>query len=194
MKGFLFFILLACSKNCVAQSIDSLTDNFKYDTVIVVKGNQNELFTKSKIWFTSSFKSAKDVLQTEDKNEGFIIGKGNLVYQYDLYTVKKKEIKKFDETWTNRLYFTIKIYSKNDKARVIIEDIIIGGAAGIESLNRPLTYLYYKSVPTLLASENLKDKASGMTAQGELAGIESALRSMIGSLIKSLNSKSETDF
>ncbi len=54
-----------------------------YTSVIQVDGvNKEELYTRAKKWFATTYKSAKDVIQLDDKENGEIIGKGNFNISY----------------------------------------------------------------------------------------------------------------
>jgi len=44
--------------------------------------DKNALYLKAKKWFVSTYKSAKDVIQFEDKESGEITGKGNFKIAY----------------------------------------------------------------------------------------------------------------
>ena len=38
--------------------------------------SKTELFNRAKVWFSTEYKSGKDVIQVEDKDAGMIVGKG----------------------------------------------------------------------------------------------------------------------
>lgn len=75
--------------------------------------SKNELFLRSKTFFVNNFKSAKSVIQLEDKEAGVIIGKG---YKYIVANSEALVSTACD------IYFTIKITSKDNKFRVEIYD------------------------------------------------------------------------
>ncbi len=70
--------------------------------------------TREAIWFASmdwmvdEFRSAKDVIQFSDKEQGIIIGKGFTEVTYTIMPVDT--------------YFTLKIEAKDNKARITIYD------------------------------------------------------------------------
>jgi hypothetical protein len=56
---------------------DPTTGKLVYTEVVQVPGaSQAELYARAKLWFANTFKSAKDVVQAEDKEAGIIQGTG----------------------------------------------------------------------------------------------------------------------
>lgn len=90
--------------------------------------SKEELYNRSKIWFVKTFKSAKDVLQLEDKDNGQLIGKGNFQYINSVFTAQA--------TWI--CAFTAQIDCKENKARIKIYDISASstGSATAEHFNK----------------------------------------------------------
>lgn len=86
------------------------------DVVELPNMSQKQIFDASKIWMAQSFKSANDVVQYEDVSTGTIIGKGNMQYPCK-------------GTWNclanvdNRVFFTLKIDTKDNKARLTFNDL-----------------------------------------------------------------------
>ncbi|MDQ1207285.1 hypothetical protein QE380_000208 [Acinetobacter baylyi] len=77
---------------------------------------KDQIFEESKIWIAKSFKSANNVIQYADKETGSIVGKGNIKYPCDGFI----DCGAFGNDNVN---FTIKIDTKDNKARVVISDI-----------------------------------------------------------------------
>lgn len=75
-----------------------------------------QIFEDSRIWIAQSFKSANNVIQYADKDTGSIVGKGNIAYPCDGFV----DCGAFGK---DKINFTIKIDSKDNKARVTISDI-----------------------------------------------------------------------
>jgi hypothetical protein len=86
------------------------------EVVNVPSKSRDQIFEGSKIWIAQSFKSANNVIQYADKETGSIIGKGNIQYPCDGFI----DCGAFGNDKVN---FTIKIDSKDNKARVVISDI-----------------------------------------------------------------------
>jgi hypothetical protein len=84
---FLHFIILvlfvSISIKIVAQEVvlphNQETGLIEFTGLVKVDSSltQQILYTKAKEWFANSFKSAKDVIQMDDKVAGIIVGKGN---------------------------------------------------------------------------------------------------------------------
>lgn len=77
---------------------------------------KDQIFEDSRMWIAQSFKSANNVIQYADKGTGSIIGKGNIQYPCD----GAIDCSAFGN---DRINFTMKIDTKDNKARVIISDI-----------------------------------------------------------------------
>lgn len=86
------------------------------EVVNIPDKSKDQIFEGSKIWIAQSFKSANNVIQYADKEVGSIIGKGNIQYPCDGFI----DCGAFG---SDRVNFTIKIDSKDNKARVVISDI-----------------------------------------------------------------------
>ncbi|MGY6648328.1 DUF4468 domain-containing protein [Wenyingzhuangia sp. IMCC45574] len=57
--------------------------NVVYTEVIKVENiNKKELYNRAKKWVVLKYKSANDVIQLDDKEDGIIIGKGNFGIKY----------------------------------------------------------------------------------------------------------------
>jgi hypothetical protein len=79
MKWILPLILLITSYKGNSQTITLPQKDGKiyYEVIDSVKGkSKDQLYEISKKWFISTFKNAKAVIQSEDKEAGTIIGKG----------------------------------------------------------------------------------------------------------------------
>ena len=83
------------------------------ETIIVDSSKKDMLYGKAKLWFANAFKSANDVVQLDDKDNGIILGKGTIIKNEmtGLQSVKK--------TWK----FTVKIQVKDGKYKAEIYDI-----------------------------------------------------------------------
>lgn len=66
-----------CQK--VTFPIDDKTGQITYSEVVPIEGKSKEdLNISAKKWFVNTFKSAQEVIQLEDRDQGVIVGKGNL--------------------------------------------------------------------------------------------------------------------
>lgn len=69
--------------------------------------SKTNLIVKSHVWMSELFKSSNDAIQMYDKEMGIIIGKGNISIQ----------------GFSDKITFTIKIETKNSKAKVQIYNL-----------------------------------------------------------------------
>ena len=62
------------------ESIPKVEGKYEYTEVVQLDTTYKKdvLYKNSKLFFADAFKSAKDVLQYDDREEGKVIGKGNL--------------------------------------------------------------------------------------------------------------------
>jgi hypothetical protein len=77
------------------------------------------LYRNAKLFFANAFKSAKDVLQYDDREEGKTVGKGNV----QSIESQAAFLNYFTETWV--VNFTLEIHCKDGKYKYRIYDISI---------------------------------------------------------------------
>ena len=89
MKRIIYlFILIMFSINSFSQEklLDILpleNGNVVYTEVVKVDSvNKKELYNRAKKWVVLKYKSANDVIQLDNKEDGIIIGKGNFGIRY----------------------------------------------------------------------------------------------------------------
>lgn len=88
MRYTLILILLFSNITTSGQTADSIYPikdgviNY-YEVVKTDSINKNQLYINSKKWIVNSYKSAKNVIQLDDKESGEIILKGNFDVYYD---------------------------------------------------------------------------------------------------------------
>lgn len=84
MKTLFTLLLCLCATLAHAQVLDSLkfpidpdTHLITYTEVVSAQGiPQTELYARAKLWFAGTFKSAKDVVQADEKEAGVVQGAG----------------------------------------------------------------------------------------------------------------------
>jgi hypothetical protein len=88
----------------------------KYFEVTEEKGMKNDLYLRSKMFFTEAFKSANDVIQLDDKETATVVGKGfnkiSLPSELGLGLMTPM-----------MMYYTVKIQCKDNRYRYEIYDI-----------------------------------------------------------------------
>ena len=92
----------------IAQSgVFPLVDcKINYTEIVKIDSSINKatLFLNAKMFFVNEFKSAKVVIQLEDRESGTIIGKGYFTYNWDMGKNSYVEIKIWTES-TIKLYY-----------------------------------------------------------------------------------------
>lgn len=114
MKKFLIFVALVHISSFTFAAKEPLGDI----TEIVELSNttQAQAYNASKMWFANAFKSANNVIQYDDAATGTIIGKGNMDYPCK-------------GAWNclghpnYKVSFTIKVNTKDNKARLLFSDL-----------------------------------------------------------------------
>jgi len=169
--------------------IDSASKDAKYDSIINAKGTQRELFLKAKLWLTDAFKSSKDVIQTEDANNGIISGKATFNYKYTLYIVERDTVKAL-KTYDKVASFSIKIFTKQDKAKIIITDIIPKG----DIFETTFGVINIRMAKENIFSPDRVKKQVGLTSFEECISIHTRIKNLIQSFQKYMMEKAENDF
>lgn len=73
------FFIASLTANAQTMPVDADTHLITYSEVVETPGvSKNELYVRANTWFTRTFKSAKSVLELQDKEAGKLIGKGLL--------------------------------------------------------------------------------------------------------------------
>lgn len=138
---FLSFLITGCTS--IPQSKEPLKEVSK---VIEFKGiNQENIFELAEQWASEAFVSSNDAVRYTDKSAGTIIAKGN--FKYSCPDMSSLCI----ATVEDRIKFTLKIETKDNKAKVTFTDIrgyrppkLYSGVAQvttIESQEYPITFI-----------------------------------------------------
>jgi hypothetical protein len=99
--------------------IDSSTSKITYSEVVYLDSlaNKQELFSRAREWFAKAYKSSRNVIQMEDKENGKIIGKALMQVYY----------KEFPYGYIN---YTISIYIKDGRYKYEFTDFHHTGQQG----------------------------------------------------------------
>jgi hypothetical protein len=107
---FLITIVLISSTSYGQSTLPKKDGKVTYTNVINVDSvRKDELFVRAKKWFATTYKSANDVIQMDDKDAGEIVGKGNMQIKY--------------YARNPRISHTITISVKDGKYRYTISDL-----------------------------------------------------------------------
>lgn len=174
MKNGIFttlFLLLICTSSFAQE-------NFKWDIVIDPLDNtRSELYSKTKLFIGKTWKSAKDVIQSDDAESGTILVKGlsiqNLFYQMN------------DHRWTYS--YTITFMTKDNKCRIQISDVHCTSArvGTYEWPHMPIADSYPESKGLRITGV---DEERYLELMGKL---KAELQSIVDSYSKTLTTKNE---
>ena len=83
MKFLNILIFLLFSTIIYGQSSEAI----KYMEVVELDSTRTakNLYSQARMWFAETYRSSKDVIQLEDKENGRIIGKGNIKYESNIF-------------------------------------------------------------------------------------------------------------
>jgi Domain of unknown function (DUF4468) with TBP-like fold len=143
----LFFITLSGLK---AQVFPIVEGKVVYGQIDSVAATKDELFIRAKVWLVNTFKSAKAVIQLDDKEAGKLMGKGVDTYSFK-YGINYMDI-------SGGIYYTIQIDCKDNKARIRIFNIEQGNTEGVSLPIETSEYWPKKSKPKVEAIVNHQAK------------------------------------
>ena len=96
------------------MQIDKETGLVIIDNITKSEGlSKDELYSNAKVWIASNFNSATDVIKLDDKENGIVIVKG--LFNFSTIGI-------FGLPDDNNCFFTLKIYCKEGRFRVIWTD------------------------------------------------------------------------
>lgn len=155
MKKYIIILNLVLLQFSYGQSINNLPkdENGKVHFTNVISSNdlnQEQTYTKTKLFFINNFNSGKDVIQLEDKSNNTIIGKGNTTI----------EIQSGKYKIPISMSFTIKLESKDHKCKVDIYNVVYNNDSPAELFfNESAEEKYIKAnSKTKLIMENYRDQ------------------------------------
>lgn len=109
MKKIFFTCLFICSSFYCFSQIEVKKEEFPdYQGVVTVEGKaMDDIYSNIKAWIAMNFKSANDVIQLDDKDNGKLIVKGNVVVYFT--ALKKK--------YPARVNFTLSVDVRENRFR-----------------------------------------------------------------------------
>ena len=104
------------------DSMPKVNGKYEYSEVVFLDSTYKKdmLYKNSKLFFTNAFKSAKDVIQYDDREEGKVIVKGNFSVEGSQSGIL---LPFFIEEW--KIDFSLEIFSKDGKYRYRLYDFNI---------------------------------------------------------------------
>lgn len=167
---FLFFTVCVVSLGCFAQeygpgAVPVKNGVVTFSEVVKREGiSQSDLYASAKTTIAEIFKSAKDVIQSDDKESGIIICKGN---------------SEITEPFINNLMeFTLKLSCREGRYRIDLYDILLTVGYGG---NMPMTF---KADNTIIDEKALKNGTIKKKGEGKQRKMIIDEKNRIFSLIK----------
>lgn len=143
-------VLLCLSGFAQTDTIPKFEGQYQYEGIVNVDSaiKKIELYNRSKIYFANAYKSAKDVIQYDDKEIGKVIGKGFIEFSEAkwLYSVQ----------WD--VYFSTEIQAKDGKYKYRLYDIYIKQYAGSTRIEDDFTLEELKNKKHIRSSGGLEPK------------------------------------
>ncbi len=145
MKHSLIVIMAFLCFNCYAQKEEGLVKKdgaYQIESIVSDSSYKKEtLFKNSKIYFVDAYKSANDVIQYSDKEEGKIIGKGF----FKVENVKDAFLGWYQVYWD--VYYSTEIICKDGKYKYRMYGISItqtgkGNSTYIPNANLSMDEIY----------------------------------------------------
>ncbi len=169
--------MTSITMNVFGQSPLTYTEIVKVDSV-----SKSELYNRAKIWFATTYNSANDVIQMENKDEGEIIGRAIITYSPTVYFAS--------EQTRGVIKYTVKLFVKDGRYKYEITDFI----------HDPYGNKYGKSSMGLITTNdecpNPKPSAKGWSNKvwaDIKALIEENMISLISSIKQGMTKKNESN-
>ena len=116
-KIILFTALVAlCNLSAFAQVDQTVVKVYE-----VPEYTKDKIYSGARIWIAQHFKSAKAVLEYENKNEGTLRGNSSIKYPWSGFACL------LQENWT--VEFTMRVDAKDKKFRLTFSNITLGWSA-----------------------------------------------------------------
>lgn len=186
MKLTFLLILTSLAISCYSQSIDSTTHLVKYEGVIDANGTQSQLFSKAKLWFAD----AKQTITTEDKDAGFVVGKGysRLYFTRNLVIGNQKT----DRQTTLDNNYTVKLFVKDNRFKYVISDIKMKDDYMNLPINLSENFLKVTNDSSVVNDES--KVAFRTSVINQYKAVNDYFKGMINGLIDFMQKKSEGEF
>lgn len=200
LLALLFIPTLAWSQDTLLASIFPIEEGIiTYDTVVTNEAvSKDELFQKAKQWATKTFSSQKSALQSEDINAGHLLYRAvlRLPFLYpDAKTGKPGASENYD------YQFNVKVYVKDQKAKILINDILLAGIRDGKLVNLADFMNQFNGHLEILKQQVNKKKFHAdyianhyVQLKYNLMSADVVFQELIQSFVRELQTKSEKDF
>jgi hypothetical protein len=201
MRVINLFILLAVFPFTIysqepADNVFPIKDgNIFYEKIVVIdSASKAEIFKRTKIWAVDAFKSQKNALETEDKDEGFIIYKTNFTTPFTFPGIAAMPT---PQTYSWRFFCSMRFLIKENKCKIIIYDFDFEG----ETVYKPKqknSILNFRSITEPELKKNMMSKGNRVkffnNANITFKRANSTVNEIIDSFEKMIKSRESLDF
>jgi hypothetical protein len=124
-------------------------ENFKWDVKDSIPKTKDQIYSLTKLFIADYWKSAQNVIQSDDKESGVVLIKGNVVLH--------KNFQLNDHVYT--FPYTIKFYMKENKYRILIDNIYCESATcgGYDWPKLSMTFEYPGYLKTSLSKNRFTE-------------------------------------
>lgn len=106
-KTIISLLMTTLSVVCFSQ------ENFKWDVRDSVILSKDKIYSETKLFIADYWKSAQNVIQSDDKESGIILIKGNCIINQNFSLLNHTYI----------FPYTVKFYMKDRKYRIVIDNV-----------------------------------------------------------------------
>jgi hypothetical protein len=112
------------------------------DVIEIENSSTNDLYSRGRQWFISSFNDSNRVIQLDDNEKGIIIGKGYFEYEPNISSGRNLT--------RGKINFIISLQFKDGRYRYILKDFTHYGKTGTKTdfgvMTKDIEYPYGKSI------------------------------------------------
>ena len=180
---------LSAQKSETTLELPLKDDVIFFENVVQVDStfSKKQLFAKGREWFVNYYKSANDVLQMDDKEEGVLIGKG--LHKYNFFNgINSSSI---------ALYFTVNLTVKDGKYRYQIYNFngMNTNRSALDALSSTPSGPTVSEVNFDTEYKNLlTEKSRAKYRTKLLSGLQNEVLLIVTSLEKAMKGKSKSEF
>lgn len=180
------------------------TGPIEYELIDSIAKDKFQLYDQMKIWIASNFKSSKNVIQSEDREAGFIICKGNIDYQLQYEIVDEagkrgnKKATSSSQIVKGNCDFTLKFYCRDQKIKLVVSDVYLpfdeyyGTILGKTEKELSWDKKYRSMVFESEEGKELKPMTNNLKARIE--ALDQLFHNFLKQISSSLHGKSDLDF
>lgn len=126
-KIICYLLIMLYSTLTFSQSFPKKDGKIYFESIDTIEGMTKEkIFDKAKLWFVDYYKNSKEIIQQEDREQGFIIGKA-IFNLYEINGAGKGD---------HACKYTIKIECKDGRYRLQLFDFLYDNDYQLEVIEK----------------------------------------------------------